>query len=30
MLVKVKKTLKKPCTINLARRQIQKDRDQSK
>ena len=29
-LVKVKKTLQKPCTINLALRRIQKDRDQSK
>ena len=29
-LVKVKKTLQKPCTNNLAQRRIQKDRDQSK
>ena len=28
-LVKVKKPLQKPCTINLAQRRIQKDRDQS-
>ena len=28
--IKVKETLQKPCTINLAQRRIQKDRDQSK
>ena len=29
-IIKVKKPLQKPCTINLAQRRIQKDRDQSK
>ena len=29
-LVKVKKTLQKPCTNNLAQRRIKEDRDQSK
>ena len=29
-LVKVKKPLQKPCTKNLAKRRIQKDRDESK